>query len=243
MATRNPARGAAVAPARAAQRWARPLFGVNALAAWASLGIQLWLSAGGVYPFTPTSASSLGWNQPGTAGALGRILDYLSYFTILSNIVVAVVMTMLWLRPDDVTYVRRVLRLDALLMITITGLVYAIVLAPISNPQGWQAVANDGLHFVVPTLTVFVWLVAGPRGWLEARIVPAALLLPLAWIAYTVVRGAVISAYPYPFLDVVTKGYGTVALNILGILVLGVVLALAFVGVDHLLGRRARVPA
>jgi hypothetical protein len=227
------------AAARPTATWARPLFGLNALAAWISLGIQFWLSAAGVYPYTPTSPSTLGWNQPGAAGAVGRILDYFSYFTILSNIVVAVIMTMLWLRPDTATYVRRVLRLDALLMITITGLVYAIVLAPISNPQGWQTVANDGLHYVVPTLTVIVWLLAGPRGWLTVDLVPAALVLPVVWIVYTMLRGAVIHAYPYPFLDAVAKGYGTVAVTIAGIFVIGVVLALVLVGIDRLLSRRA----
>ena len=219
-----------------AARWA---FGVNAAVAWASLALQLGLSASGAVPFTPASPSAFGWNAAGAAGAPGRVIDFLSYFTIWSNIVVAVVMTMLAASPTRVTTLRRVLRLDALIMIVVTGLVYAVVLAPLYHPTGWSAVANSGLHQLTPLLTVLVWLVFGPRGWLDLRLVLPSLVIPLVWLVYTLLRGAVISAYPYPFIDVVPLGYGRVAVNVVGVLVLGIVVALAVVGLDRLLSRRS----
>ena len=219
-----------------AARWA---FGINAAVAWVSLALQFALSASGAVPFTPASPSAFGWNAAGAAGAPGRVLDFLSYFTIWSNIVVAVVMTMLTLSPTVVTTWRRVLRLDALIMIVVTGLVYAVVLAPLYHPTGWSAVANSGLHQVTPVLTVLVWLVFGPRGWLDLRLVLPSLVIPLVWLVLTLLRGAVISAYPYPFIDVVSLGYGRVAVNVAGVLVVGVVVALVVVGVDRVLSRRS----
>lgn len=50
----------------------------------------------------------------------------------------------------------------------------------------------------------------------------------LAWTGLTLVRGALDGWYPYPFLDPVNGGYGTVALyslGILGLLVLTIWLA------------------
>jgi len=219
---------------------ARPWHAVNAAVAWLGLGMQLVLSAGGVYPPTQTVPSQLGFdNAAGFAGAVGRTLDLLSYFTIWSNIVVAVVATVLALHPERDSRLLRVLRLDALLMITVTGLVYAVLLAGTAKLTGWQIPANSLLHQVTPVVTIVVWLVVGPRRWIAWRTIPEALVLPLVWIAYTLLRGAVIGAYPYPFIDVVRLGYGQVLVNVLAIAVLGVVIGAALLGIDRLLSRRA----
>ena len=38
-------------------------------------------------------------------------------------------------------------------------------------------------------------------------LIGAVLAYPLAWVAYTFARGAVVDWYPYPFLDVTQVGY------------------------------------
>jgi hypothetical protein len=219
----------------------RVWFLVNATVAWIGLVLQLVLSAGGFYPSTDTVPSQTGYaNALGAAGAFGRIVDYASYFTIWSNIVVAVVLTLLALQPGRDSPTLRVLRLDSLLMITITGLVYAVVLAPTATNVGWQIIGNFFVHQATPVLTIVVWLVVGPRGWIRWSTIAPAMILPLVWVAYTLVRGGVISGYPYPFIDVVRHGYGQVLINVVGVAVLGVVIAAILLGVDRLLSRRVR---
>lgn len=217
--------------------WARPLFGINALVAWAGCGLQFFLSAWGVYPNTNTVPSLLGND---TQGALGRIFDYFTYFTILSNILVAVILTMLFLNPLRDGKVFRVLRLDTVLMITVTGVVYNLVLAADSKNVGWQVVANSLEHQITPILTVLVWLIVGPRGWVNLRTIAWAFALPIGWLVYALIRGAIIGAYPYPFLDVVRFGYGTVFINVLGIIVFALVILLILWGVDKAITRLTR---
>ena len=217
--------------------WARPLFGINALVAWAGCGLQFFLSAWGVYPNTNTVPSLLGND---TQGALGRIFDYFTYFTILSNILVAVILTMLFLNPLRDGKVFRVLRLDTVLMITVTGVVYNLVLAADSKNVGWQVVANSLEHQITPILTVLVWLLVGPRGWVNLRTIAWAFALPIGWLVYALIRGAIIGAYPYPFLDVVRFGYGTVFINVLGIIVFALVILLILWGVDKAITRLTR---
>jgi hypothetical protein len=237
-------------------RWrrSRVWFAVNAVVAWMGVLLQLVLSIGGFYPSTETVASRLGYANPdGLAGAVGRTMDYLSYFTIWSNILVAVVVTVLIRRPSsgsvDADGVRdtpllRVLRLDSLLMITITGLVYAVVLAPSSHLQGWQVVGNFFVHQATPVLTVVVWLIAGPRAWIRWSTFLPAMVIPVIWVGWTLLRGTVIDAYPYPFVDVVAHGYGTVLLNLLGVVALAFVVFCVLLGIDRLLGRgRTRAAA
>lgn len=217
--------------------WARPLFGINALVAWAGCGLQFFLSTFGVYPSTNTVASQLGNNDQ---GALGRIFDYFTYFTILSNILVAVILTMLFLNPARDGKIFRVLRLDTVLMITVTGVVYNLVLAADAKNVGWQIVANSLEHQITPVVTVVVWLLVGPRGWINLRTMVWAFALPIGWLVFALIRGAIIGAYPYPFLDVVQYGYGTVLTNVAFIVLFAAVILLILWGVDALVSRLSR---
>ncbi|WP_231495909.1 Pr6Pr family membrane protein [Cellulomonas sp. HZM] len=67
------------------------------------------------------------------------------------------------------------------------------------------------------------------------------LLYPVAYCAFTTVRGVLApgSAYPYPFVDVDSIGYGGLLLNVLLYGIGFFVLGLAIVGLDRLLPRRA----
>jgi hypothetical protein len=85
---------------------------------------------------------------------------------------------------------------------------------------------------VVPILTPIVWIIAGPRGLISPRIIGYALVLPLLWAAYALVRGAAVGAYPYPFLDVAINGFASVLVFIAVIVVIAVLLALVLWAVD-----------
>jgi hypothetical protein len=125
----------------------------------------------------------------------------------------------------------RALRLDSVLMIVITGVVYNLLLAE-GGKQGWDLVSNTLLHWVVPLVTPIVWIIAGPRGLIRGRTIALALILPLCWAAFALVRGQVVGAYPYPFLDVSTNGWPSVLTFIAVIVVVAVVLAMILWAVD-----------
>ncbi|KRF34852.1 Pr6Pr family membrane protein [Nocardioides sp. Soil805] len=170
--------------------------------------------------------------------ALGeRLVRFIGYFTILSNILVAVVTWTLALARDGDDTGWRVLRLTSLVGITVTGVVHWFLLRPILDLSGADYLADKLLHVVVPLLAVVGWVAFGPRGRVRGRDVLAALVFPVAWLAYTLVRGAVTGFYPYPFLDVDDQGYAAVAVACLGIAVLFVALAAAAWKLDDRLGR------
>ncbi len=134
------------------------------------------------------------------------------------------------------------LRLTGLLMITVTAIVYQVLLAPSVDVTGWSLLTDPVLHVVTPALTVLVWVVWGPRGWITLREVPLALVVPLAWIGWMLARGAVVHAYPYGFANVEEFGYASVSVTLLVILVFGLVVAAVFWGVERRLQRRAARP-
>mgnify|MGYP003352786748 CR=1 FL=1 len=84
----------------------RAAYGINALSAWIGLGLSVIFETFGVVPQVaydpPVPKSQFNWYghyADGLAGAPARLADLLSYFTIWSQIVVGIVMTMLFLNP------------------------------------------------------------------------------------------------------------------------------------------------
>ncbi|MER5266954.1 Pr6Pr family membrane protein [Actinosynnema sp. NPDC002837] len=164
-----------------------------------------------------------------------RLVRLFSYFTIQSNLFVLVVAITLVLDPARDGRGWRVARLDALLGITITGVVFALVIAPlVDDPVGIAWWVNLGFHQLSPVLAVLGWLLFGPRPRVDRATVAQALLVwPVLWIAYTFAHGAITDWYPYPFLDATELGFAAALRNALLVLVAAAVLAWLAALVDH----------
>jgi hypothetical protein len=161
------------------------------LVAIAALLLQLVLIIRGGRVLDETS-------QPELPVRLGR---FVSYFTIQSNLLVAIVTTQLARDPLRDGPAWRVVRLSAVVGIFVTGVVHFVLLRPLLDLDGADWVADKLLHMVVPVLAVVGWAVFGPRPGIEVREVRLALVWPLAWLAWTLVIGRLSGWYPYPFLD------------------------------------------
>lgn len=176
---------------------------------------------------------------PGDPNLLTRMIRFVSYFTIESNF--AVLLASLAVVTDKALGEpwMRALRLASLIGITVTGIVYVTILAGDSDLTGWSSVANYMLHYIAPPLTIVVWLAVGPWPGFAWADLARALIWPLLWIVYTLIHGAIAEWYPYPFIDVIVKGYGKVTVSIIFITIFAVVLGSAFVVIDRWRARRA----
>ncbi|WP_170304537.1 Pr6Pr family membrane protein [Microlunatus speluncae] len=207
------------------------------VARWLHVAIAAVAAAGLVIQLALLFAGGEDVNSGSGAAAvpLGtRLLRFFSYFTIQSNILVLVVSILLALRPGRDGAFWRTVRLDALLGIVITGIVYATILAPLAHFEGTALLATVLLHYVSPWLFLACWLLVGPRpriGWIT---VAAAFAWPAAWIAYTLIHGAISGWYPYPFLNVTQLGFPIALRNIVIILLAAAVIAVIFRLLDRL---------
>ncbi|MFD5244834.1 Pr6Pr family membrane protein [Amycolatopsis sp. NPDC058340] len=207
-----------------ASKIARAWSGLTALVVIAGLAAQIPVSAGTTGGTFHTPA--------------GRVANLLAFFTIDSNILVGVGGLLLALGAAGRSTWFGVLRLTGLVGITVTGVVFQVALADLYELHGWAVFADTMLHKVSPLMCVAGWLLFGPRGQLSWRVLWWSLLYPLAWLAVTLVRGALIGFYPYPFVDPGINGYGGVAFNCVLIGVLFIGLAAAAVGFDRTFSRR-----
>jgi hypothetical protein len=203
--------------------WARAWFGLTGLVVLVGLCIQLW----------DTSRLTSGH----FATPLTRTLNVFFFFTIESNILLMVTCLLLAVRLTGWGTTFAVLRLAGVVGITITGIVYYAVLKDLLDLHGAAYVSDLVLHTVSPLMAVAGWLLLGPRRMTSPKVAGLVVLYPVVYLVVTLVRGPVVHWYPYPFLDVITHGYLTVAVNALVVALLVLAVAFGAVWVD---GRLAR---
>lgn len=164
-----------------------------ALAAWIGLALQ----------FTATISD---------VGSVRSAFWVLSdYFTVLTNLAVAIVFTRASLRFGDSRHPRLIAGLT--LAILLVGAVYAILLRPIDHPHGIALVATIFLHMVTPILVALFWLTIVRKGALRAADPLLFALFPLIYFAYAMARGAADGHYPYFFINVTKIGVQRTLVN------------------------------
>ena len=99
------------------------------------------------------------------------------------------------------------------LYILIVGITYNLILRFLWQPSGFQKIADELLHSVIPTLVLLHWLFFTQKQNLKYKHISSWLIFPSLFLIYTLIRGHFVLNYPYPFLDVTVLGYPTVLLN------------------------------
>ena len=173
-------------------RSARVWHGLTAVVAIGALVLQLVLVTQGGRVLDDAS-------QPALPVRLGRLV---SYFTIQSNLLVAITAAQLARDPilgragvaggpaggggRDLRHGCRPLRPAR---------------SPLLELDGADWAADKLLHMVVPLLATVGWILFGPRPRIEGREITWVSAWPIVWLVWTLVVGGVSGWYPYPFLD------------------------------------------
>ena len=181
------------------------------------------------------------WTDKGVTNIGSNVVNFLSFFTIESNILSAVVLLigaslLVGLQEDPRWFL--VARLCVVTYMVTTGVVYNLLLRGIELPQGstlgWS---NEIMHVVVPIYLLVDWILAPGRRPVRWRAIWIVVIFPVVWSVYTLVRGPLVIDqvygtdfwYPYPFMNpnVQPNGYASVAVYML---LITAVIALAGLG-------------
>jgi hypothetical protein len=202
----------------------RMLAGAGAVLGWLALAFQLRLAI----------AFSLG---RGFSTAHGLVI-FFGFFTVLTNILVALVFTFAFLRPASRGFLARARVKSAVLVyIGMVGLIYSLLLRHLWTPAGAQLIADRLLHDVLPPLYLLYWIAFVPKGALRWIDPVYWLSYPSAYFVYILLRGALLGSYPYPFLDVAALGYARLVMNALALLAAFLAAGFLCVGIDRALCR------
>lgn len=206
-------------------RWAMMLIAVPA---WFGLGLQFYLTLNQSFANGKTVA--------------GAVVFYFSFFTILTNLLVALGTTFPVLGPRSRAgsfFNQPAVQTAITIYIAVVGVVYSLVLRQLWAPTGLQKLADVVLHDLIPLLYIAFWIFYVRKNGLRWLHAIWWLGYPLVYLIYTLIRGSATGTYPYPFLDASAIGYHRMMANAAGLIVVFLGVGLAIVAIS----RRRGLPA
>lgn len=172
---------------------------------------------------------------------LATLNNYISFFTILTNALVAITATFILLKSKSKIglFLTKSTTLTATtIYILVVGAVYNLILRFIWNPEGIDMVVDELLHSVIPLLFLIYWFAFVRKDEVQWKNVFPWMLYPLIYFIYIIIRGALCGRYPYPFVDVNTLGYSAVFTNSAILTLAFGILSLLFIGLAKVLNRK-----
>lgn len=146
--------------------------------------------------------------------------NFFSFFTIESNSFAAAVflLSALAVVSSRRSRVVELLRGASTLYMVTVLIVFDVLLASLDasllTAVPWD---NTVLHYIIPLAVLGDWIIDPPKKRIAFRSSLVWLVFPLLYVAYSLIRGAIVDWYPYPFLDPATNGYVGIAIVSIGI--------------------------
>lgn len=181
--------------------------------------------------------------SPGQSVAL-EVLDSLSHYTIQTNIIVMLWFTCALFRAvkkgeNSLSNTRQ--KTGIMLYISLTFIIYAILLQGLWEPKGMDAVLAYITHYVTPFAMIVDWVycefTAVPDK-LQKKHALKWLIYPACYAAYAMVYGYLSGRYMYPFLNAPEIGYPMVFLSIVVISAFLISLGLIAIGLSKKIQNR-----
>jgi hypothetical protein len=166
------------------------------------------------------------------------ILRFFSFFTIDTNILVALCFSFIFLRGNSglSRFFTKSTTITAItIYITIVGIVYNVILRSTWHPEGLQKIVDELLHSAIPVFFILFWLIFIPIEQLKWKNAFPWLIYPIVYMTYAIIHGAITKFYPYPFVNVNELGYNRALLNAGGVLLIIFFLSLALIAAGKLM--------
>ena len=169
------------------------------------------------------------------------IIRFFSYFTIDTNLLVALCCSILLLAPRSAAgrfFSRQSTQAAIAIYIMIVGIVYNIILRHIWNPQGLQLVVDELLHLIIPILFFVYWLIFVPKDSLEWKHAFNWMLYPSIYGTFALLRGNASGFYPYPFIDMSVLGLNKTLINVAGFVFIFLLAGLLFIAIGKWMSKK-----
>ena len=160
------------------------------------------------------------------------IIRFFSFYTILTNILVAICYTVLLVKPNSrsgIFFSQPGVLTATTIYITIVGVLYNLILRQLWSPVGYQRLADELLHVVTPLLFILYWYLFAPKAGLGWKNAFPWLIYPFVYAVFVMFRGSFSGFYPYPFIDANAIGFEKVLINSVGLLIGFFLLSLLFI--------------
>ena len=120
-----------------------------------------------------------------------------------------------------------------LVYIVIVGLVYNFTIRSTWIQPIPEVIYDNILHIVVPLLYVIRWGIYIPKGTLKWQDGLVWLIYPLVYLLYSLIRGVIVTWYPYFFINLIQLSYPEVIRNVLLLIFGFFVIGLLLIAIDR----------
>ncbi|MFT3936081.1 MAG: Pr6Pr family membrane protein [Chitinophagaceae bacterium] len=168
-------------------------------------------------------------------------IRYFTYFTIQTNLIVAIAFTSLLFSPSSAVgrfFDKQQTRAAITVYILVVGIIYNTILRFLWAPTGMQQLVDELLHSVIPLLAFLYWLIFSRKSTLKWTQVFTWLIYPLVYVICVLLRGAHSGFYPYPFINKTLLGLTKVMVNAVGITFVFLLICLLLVGIAKFLNKK-----
>jgi len=165
-----------------------------------------------------------------------QIWNFFSFFTIQTNLLVVLWLTaaiLLRNHDEDSRILSPKVRGALTLYITITFLVYALLLDRLWNPTGLPLVFTTISHYITRLAFILDWLLFEKKQTYQWRYLLNWLIYPLGYFVYTQIYGGITGNYLYPFLDRPVIGWGGLILRVVGLSLVFLALGSAYIAINR----------
>ena len=151
--------------------------------------------------------------------------NFFSYFTIESNLLAIGLLLYLGIenKVRSKSKLLATLRGAVTLYMVMTCIIFIVLL---SGLEGTTLTAvpwdNVVLHYIMPVAVLADWLLDKSTVKLTFKRALTWLIFPVSYVIYSLIRGAIVSWYPYPFLNPLPHGYLPIVITST-VLIVGVV--------------------
>lgn len=141
--------------------------------------------------------------------------NFFSFFTVEANLLAVVILLMsaVALAHGKQSKFIAILRGANTLYMIVVGVVFSLLLSGIDAEFTAVPWDNTVLHYIMPVAVALDWFMDIPKLRIALKQALAWLVFPVAYVAYSLIRGHYVGWYPYPFLDPNDNGYAGVAIT------------------------------
>jgi hypothetical protein len=180
-----------------------------------------------------------------TASTLETLIRFFSFFTILTNIIVAIYFSLiLFYKNENLRSITRPGILTAMtIYIFMVGSVYQVALRHVWNPEGIQLIVDELLHSIIPALVIIFWTLYENKQAVKYSQIPKWAIYPISYLLYILIRGSFSNFYPYPFVNVNEIGLTKALINSAILLLIFLFFATMFVFIGRFFSKKRKIAA
>ncbi len=172
--------------------------------------------------------------------ASNNIANTISYFTVLTNLLIAISLSVTLLFPLTKVghfFSKPIVQASLTSCIIIVCIIYNFALRSLWIQPVPEFIYNNILHVLTPILYLIRWIIYVPKGKLLWSDSIRSLLYPFTYLIYTLIRGGLVNWYPYFFIDLRKLNYLEAGENIFLVLILFLMTGVIMTFIDKIINK------